>query len=655
MLNIKAMDLLMYTEEEVLALPPGHVSVKFKDGVLRTTRNRTVLTWYLWGVVRKFQGLVLFKRHFLKPGRCCAGFELDNGNEVFYDAYEAYIALGDYDDDKIFWEMSEAQCQNITAIYEFVTNELGDYVSPLDYTDVDTIRRDKFILECKAKYKAGDANIETTHENIIKYITSDVKSMRLNEIARQARAGILSINQLKQLIGPRGMVTAPDTRIFKTPIHKGYFDNLNTSYDILTELRGASIALYANDAPLQSSEYTARLVQLLVSVLTGIDGDDCETPHFVPWLVNKTDMPSLNGKFHMVNGKAVPITLEDTNLIGKEIKLRSITMCINDNPARPCKTCVGALSRIVPSKSNIGHMFVAIVLAIISQSLLSAKHLVSSIETLLLGIDSQASRWIDQDKNNKTHIRLVRKTTVNSFILRVIKDEVPGLASLLNSTTSSSANPVRISALTRVEIIPLDKQGKMTDDVGYISTEVQKGKSCLSPYVLKAIHEGNYVVDGEHIDITITDAYRKIIFITPRCNENLIAYLRTFLYFIEGSAKTKKEDRNKTRNRIIDYTTPGEAIRGLMDILDVKMKVNVLQAEIIIRALMTTDPDNMDFNLPKGGEEFKFSKFNEIVSNRSITSLFAYQGQRKSLLTPGVYLKGIERPDIPLDALFGDS
>jgi hypothetical protein len=642
MANIYAAGTLcMLTEKEVWALPEGPMVVEFADGsTLETGKRRTVLSWYFWRMHREFPGCPILPSHHVGNKSLTKGFDQKLGAKIFWDVYEGYPDKRE----NLVWEMSKVSYEIFNTIHNVTVSRLAGYVTTVDLEDVIELMDDPVIREVKDKIEADEMEFKEGYERIMQELKKDKPTLRNNGVAKMTRANLLSEKQLVQFIGARGNTFATDGSIFMYPIKKSYADGFDTLYDSITESRSASRALLMNDDPLKDSEYLNRRMQLLAAVVRSVVGDDCGTPHTIPWLVSEQDMHGLKGKYHMVDGRPVLFDPKDTSLIGQVINVRSITMCQNDDTGTVCKTCLGQISRIVPPRTNVGHFLTTDPLSSLSQLILSTKHVETSQGALYFSLEGEAGKWFRYDPDNRSAVTLKRQNVANTFLIRFAEEEAPGLNSVLQSGDPTGLLPQRVSCITELKIANADGHGQRKGDWCVFNLRIGDEGSALSSDVLECIARNGWKTVNGVVEVRLDGFKGRPVFITPRRSESMLTFQRRIKHFVFGS-----EEKDEA---IVSHKHPGQAVAAMKRLFDEKIKVNLAHAEIFVRACMTVNAYANDYRLPRGGDPFVFMSARRIISNRSVSAALAFEGQKRVILNHKSYLTH-ERPVHPLDPIIG--
>lgn len=638
-MQYNALDLMQLTEEAIWQLPDGKMTIQFQDGVLETTRRRTLISWYFWRLHAQYGGQAPSIAHHLGNKQLRKGFELKLGAKVFWDVYEA---VPEPRDPELVWHMSKTMYEIINAIHNMTALRLSGYVTTVDLGDMVDLMDDPVIADLKDKVRKDEISFEEAYKEMIEELSKPKPNLRHNGNAKMARAGLLSPKQVVQLILARGYVFAVDGSVYPEPIREAYGDGFSTLHDSITESRSASRALYMNDDPLKKSEYFNRQMQLLTEVISRVEGDDCGSKLTIPWLVEKDDLFGLRGKYHVEDGQVKLFDHTDESYIGKVVYVRSITLCRNHDTSSVCKTCLGQISRVIPTWMNVGHFLTTDPLGAIAQLILSTKHVETSQGAMLFPLDGVASKWLRYDKQNRSMVVVKRQNAANAFVLRFNSAEAPGLNSLFQCKDPESLLPQRISCVTEIELYNADQDGNPKGDPVMFNTVIGGVGSALSSDVIKCLLAGWKDCGNGIIEVKLDNFKDKALFITPRRSENIMSFQKRISNFIFGTT-----DHDET---MTGFSNVGQAVTALKRIFDEKIKINLAHAEIFVRACMTVNGPKKDYRLPRGGDPFIFMPSRTILTMRSVSAALAFQGQQKMLLRPSTYMVD-NRPPHPLDAV----
>ena len=115
---------------------------------------------------------------------------------------------------------------------------------------------------------------------------------------------------------------------------------------------------------------------LLIDTALDLETDDCKTKHYLHVTIDSKDtLKRLQGRFYKTKKGLKCINLNDDALIGKELLIRSPITCCSKKGI--CKKCYGKLWKI-NQKFHIGILAALYLSSVLTQRLLSAKHLLKS-------------------------------------------------------------------------------------------------------------------------------------------------------------------------------------------------------------------------------------------------------------------------------------
>lgn len=165
--------------------------------------------------------------------------------------------------------------------------------------------------------------------------------------------------------------------IIPNPVDTSYIRGQNV-YEFFIDCCGARKALCSNYKNTKDSGYLTRKLSLLACDNFIKDVDDCGSVHTIDiFVTDKTYLKKLNrrnivledGTIHTINSEY------DTDLIGTTVSLRSPITCACKNGV--CKTCYGELWKY-NFDVNVGIIAVLLLTAILTQRMLSSKHLLQA-------------------------------------------------------------------------------------------------------------------------------------------------------------------------------------------------------------------------------------------------------------------------------------
>lgn len=219
--------------------------------------------------------------------------------------------------------------------------------------------------------------IKTAEKLLVASIEADKKNC-LYPYVESARIDRTQLTQMFVAVGPRPDI---DKTILPKPIKRGYVHGLQDVGEFFVEAVTCRDALLTklNSVPL--SGYLSRRINILCLGTTLDYGvTDCGTPNTLAYTVyTPNHLRMIEGKYMVTDaGKLKVISNEDTDLVGKTIKLRSHICCALDKgDGRVCKTCYGTAYKTLYG-TRIGGLPSVKFANPMSQKAMSAKHKTST-------------------------------------------------------------------------------------------------------------------------------------------------------------------------------------------------------------------------------------------------------------------------------------
>jgi len=646
---VNADDLLKMTTAQLSKLPELYWDVTFHNGeVLHTTKRRTMYSHMYWRLHALYPGAIVRPTHHVGNGKMRQGMELDLMEVIFWDVWRDHVAHAHVDKYELVWDMAKELYKTHNGVYNFYVTDLGDYLLTGDLGDLVTMMHHPEIKEAKRLVMEEGMEMSDGYDRIIDVMRGDDPALRHNAIGMLARAGLVNLSQIVQLVSMRGRVYSTSGRIYDEPIYESYGGGIKTLAASAMETRQAAFALYMNTEPLQQTEYLNRRMQLHCEIIDRVEGHDCGTTHYADWLMGDHELHQFSGKYHFYDGELRVIRKTDTHLIGKRLKIRTFAHCENHDPTTVCATCLGETSLIMPENTNLGHFLTVYALSLMSQLILSTKHVVASQESLFLDLIDSVNDILKLNPKNKSEV-MVKGAGIQRFVIRIKTDEFHGRNRVVNSNVPARNQLAsRLSNISQLMIAGADEDGNRFGDWAVIDTSLGGDGSSLSLDVLEVVQDNGWKEVDEYMDVFLDDFKGKSIFVTPKRNESVIDYVNRARHFLFAS----QSEKSTTGDVITNHHTATEAMAALKDLFDKRMpKANFTTVEIFIRASMTVN-GLQDVRLPVGGRTFIPLDARQIIQRRTVSAALAYERQRGPLLEPSAVLN-TNRQNHPMDRISG--
>lgn len=465
-----------------------------------------------------------------------------------------------------------------------------------------------------------------------------------NTFALLARTGSVSVNQGFQTVIIRGSVFDLNNQILPNPVEASFADGLVNLADALGESKAAGKSLISNGRALEDSEWFHRKLHIVTSVVTDLHHQtDCGTTFTVPIKVLSRDMLSaMKGKYIVEEGKLVLLTDQTIKRYhkGDVLNMRSVKGCLTHKPGEPCGVCYGKMKASIPynvimmKSANPGMYSATAIAERIGQALLSTKHFMRHTQTIPFFVKPTDADVISSDTNyiflNK---EMCRKGT------KVILDGLIG-SELSDFRNLESLDEINFDQLRTFPSVAFEYETEdpMTEGIAItqrnITTSVSSRSARMSrEFIEYAIVKG-WEKDKKLITVDLSD-YRSEdpLFFLPYVHEDLDQYRRQIEGFVSFSNRN-----NAWKQREITPEIFGEVLGEMWSLVNRKFAgINIIHSEIILYSLLTRDPFNGLYRIPRGDEPQYFSAFTHCINNRGIGTLAIYQKQNQILESPETY------------------
>ena len=535
---------------------------------------------------------------------------------------------------------------------------IQDYDIGIEISNILPIALDEEILESVKK-----VNEEPTQDNIEKsYLTLDriIKEGKYanNIMTLVYQSGMVNINQLRQLFGSRGFLTEIDSRIFKHPMVNSFTLGFKNMYEALIESRAGAKALFMSTNAIRKSEQYAREFQLATMPVEEIVHTDCGNTDYMEIFVrgkeydengNLTyggDLKNLIGSRYMnSNNEWEVITPDHKHLEGTSIKLRSVLHCKLRNKKQVCSACYGDLTYGLFKHSNLGHINSTNITKVISQSLLSTKHLLKSAAASEVNLDKITSEFFNVKGSDKIYIKpqfVGKKTT--RVLLHIPQWQVLGLRGL---ETINLLN-VNINKISRILGFTLEiKKGEESEKYPIKIKNGNRGGFFTLPFLFYIKKHGYTIDEEDNYVIDITDiSVRK----TPILKYEKSEFDFNILAKEFASLAFRRKYVLQEGRRTSEFTAE-VLVQKIFDLLNTKLSINIKQIEMMVYGFTVFDLDKNNFDLGRNSKYLDLVGLKYAIDYRSIGGSFGWSRLLQKIFNPYM-LETKNKIDHPLDALF---
>lgn len=653
MLSYHARQLLALSYDGIWTLPDVKENlVTFDDDTTLVLSTREIIfSYYMWWPHQEWPTTPLLPEHAISE-HLTSNLLLRLMERSAFSAYDAMAGTVDVE------YLGLRIKQELNRIYNDLTTKLEAYVTGLDALDFVSVIRHPAIKAANDTLQAKDlenpgvlANMEIyideTHNAILKVLMND-EGLKGNRLSEVVRSEIVSSGQVLQCVGPRGYPSDIDSHIFKQPIVRGFGHGIFKLHDHLIESRSAAKALFFTKDPLQTTEYFNREMQLNTATLkTLYYEDDCGSTEYVPWTITKKNLNITAGLWQCdpEDNQLKLITRKRTDLIGRTVLLRSAMTCKHRDAYGICGKCYGELRLAVPRGTNIGHVSVTELCAMVSQNVLSTKHLdrTASIGAIVL---TPYDRQFIRLHEGQLQLAISKVLTDSQVSIIVNKEDVSNLADLNIVSDLRQLSISKISAMDEVSFSVIDEDGDLS--ISPVSVNMGSRKASFTVEFLQHIRDVGYSIEGDRsIAVSLSKwDFSKPVWILPRKHANMLDFLNE----IKSNIKASGKNRGKEQLDLTETVVLAEALTDLYDLVSQKFNINLTHLATILKSTMIRSKKENDYRMPIANGSRELGTYRDIITMRSLSALAAYQEQFKTFYDPRAYTVKT-RPPHPFDPI----
>jgi hypothetical protein len=647
-----AQQIAQMSYDDLFALPAEWHKIKFGDGDVITKDRITKLSAMLWAPFKAYPEVPILKEHHLQEQRVTAKSLVKMLNKIIWHIYATNPTPVDPE------HLARLAIEAKNVFYNQSALKLPEYFATLSMFEINDVWQHPKVREANTDIEPTTHGIEGVAYKKLKDAFMDPDLFIGNSIIEGLKSGTQKIEQLYQAFGPRGFPTDINSDIFPEPVMQGYIEGIWGLYENMVESRSGTKALLYNKELLRVTEYFNRKSQLIAQYVRNLHRGDCGAD-YVTFPVMKGYLKSMNGKFYLneETGKMDVLTGEETHLIGKRIKMRSVIGCVHKDPQGVCSTCYGLLADNIPHGTNIGQVAAVSMGDKITSSVLSTKHTdaTSAVEQYKLG--GIEANYLREGAQSET-LYLKKELAGKGFKLMIARAEAEHLADVLMIENLHGYPPTSATEMTRCGLV----RNVNGEDVGDVLTvSLYNRKASLSLDMLKHVKEvrwtpddrGNIIIDMEGFDFNLP-------FLTlPYKHVNMYEVMKRIQSFLhsgsdtEGSKLSSDKVGFTSKTYLKNYSSVIEGVVATAQLVNEKIHLPWVHCEVLAYAMTVKSIQQKDFNLPKPGISGQFEKYNKLMQSRDLAGTMAFEKQHEPFANPASFLY-TQRNDHPyVNAVMG--
>ena len=616
------------------------VNLTLDDETIVTSGRAVILSWMVWRFHRTYRQVPLVSAHVFPLKKYTDDTTLNHVNKVMWDTYDCL------NDEVAPYTLINMAGEIVNDIFNLIVSRMGEYVGTSSALDYYEILEDTEIQRITATAERSPDGLKVAKDTIKKRL-QDPELYRGNNLKFICETGITNWSQLLQIIAFRGYCTDINSNFYDEPIMSAYAHGITNLAHSIMESRMGAKSIMANEDPIRQTEYFNRRMQLILQYIKDLIPGDCGTTKYLHIPVTGPEsykggiFEAIIGKYQvMKDGSLHCITENDTHLIGQTIRIRSSVYCKHRSKYGICETCFGSLAINVPDGTNIGHWCSVALCAIITQLILSTKHVDGAAAVAGLHMTPNHRRYL-RNEGVKLYFKRLKDKKI---IITIHKDDLNFLEDLRVFPVSGVKT---ISRMTAVTIMNVTVQDHITGMSNFAPLDLRLGKAPVHLSVEMLEHIKMYgwtnTETGDYqIDVTEFD-FDKPVIVLPKLHRNMLEFMRSVSEFIES--KYNKKSKHSTLD---DYVDPGEALIDFHALISGELSLGLASLEPFILAFMAKS--EVDGRIPDVGEECTFLSTGRLIKTRSCSVGMAYEKQ-DTWMESFRSLSNKCRPPHPLDGL----
>jgi len=635
-----------------------NIHIRFEDDVIIKCKYNEIITFrFLLNFITKYDVPITselwLSKHF-KNKLYSSGTHTSLYSKVFRAIVKPYLEKHGTNDimDPLFRDMY----QTVNMLSSKLLSKIAKYNLGLDVMDILMLQFDKDVIDALIEVKKTPSpgmvkeGYGVLNKTMYKPYYAD------NVISILYRSAIASTGQINQLLFSRGYISGLNNRIYQIPMTNSFMLGFMNIYEAAIESTAGAKALHLSGTSIQNTEYTNRQLQLAVSVLEQIYHGDCGKPKYTSFyvkddvydnngtLITSNYLTELEGKRYLdSNGVEKVISVEDKHLIGTTIMLRQAINCGHPDKKGICSACVGEVADSIFEFQSLGVLCVVMLMAVLSQGLLSAKHLLINALSSNIELNNTLKKYFMIRNNEDLYFRanIINKKTKRVY-LKIPQKEATGISNIHYVKDIFSININKVSRIKHMSLLFIDKDGN-EEEIELDISKMGNGAFLSLQFLSHVIKKGFDVYDDEHYMIEINDYDNK----KPIIKFDKLEYsLATLNHEFKEMLKSHKY--NNVNGVIRSEYTPEVLVQKLFDLLKTKISVNISLIEVIVYAFTAKDISRGNYDLGRGARTKDVIGFKHAIDYRSLGMAYDWDDLQGKVFNPILY-SNVGKVSSPMD------
>jgi hypothetical protein len=617
MLTVNLMQVNMIKAIDDLINHKGDVKVIFDNGdvVIMKVRN-LIFHLIFWGIGRKW-GVTLTPDFIVNTVSVNSDTIGNIGTKILDAARKIHKRYHD-----IAFDFNDA----LNYLNNFVIDNCQEYhksLSILDLVHIADIPEVRAIVTDKVSDMDGTMKEaqDKIKVNIVKLFTELKKPHPGNRIYDFINLRFVSDTQLAHIFYQIGFRTDIDDTVIRYAVQGNYLDGLENMTEYCLETLSAKKSAFYNKDSLPNTEYFGRKQHILLSCIEHLYAGDCGTTVTMPVVITEKLKNMVMYK-NIVEGSQI-VTLYPENIdkyVGKMVNFRTPIACKYRDGI--CETCGGKLLASITPNTHIGIFSAIQTTSIITQVVLSAKHIQGTnvIEYIIpqefheAFIKSKGNIFIKPKMAEKLKdISLVFPISDASHLLSLGDFDIAKLRSINESSFGTCKGLVILKGgMPVINYTPLESSGQAP----------MYSKSFIK-YV--AENQSNVSLKGDMFVVSMKD------FNPKESVFKLISINNSMVRFVQNAKKLLESD-------VKNYHSATELFNDFTDLVYQQVKTNVTYLEVVLRAVMVSGKHDYRLPIVADIENVTFSTNKLVNMNRSLGNLTAFEQAPAAFENPAMYV-----------------
>lgn len=647
-------DLLSVTVDEMFDSPEAsRIYLEFDDGTIESTSRECIHARVCWEMYSIFPHTRVSKEHHLHAyrRRITPGTDGEILNKIKWDCTFECHKFG------IFPTLEESSYKiyQITDMMDKLYHRLRHWAvfpSSVDFIELqhhpDIQKAMNFLRE---KPVVVQNDIPYVYTEIKKVIDND-KAYRRNAWVMGARSEAVKLSQLNKEIGPYGFVADVDSVLFRKPIIDSLVTGITSIRDLTMESRTAAMSIFYQKHAMQQSEYLTRMLQLAAECVFRVVKGDCGSKRYLEVPIrSRNDINDMRGIWYLNpnTGEEEPITSKSFHLRNQVVRVRSVLHCKLPDRYGVCSKCYGQLADSLFDTDNVGHIAATVLQQIVTQMILSNKHLVSSASS-----DSVKLSYDDQQFLTKSleddFVFFVNKALKNKKVtISFSGQDATRLQDVMYIEDLASSAPGRLSQLEELVFRIYSNDELVQEYPVRVSTQSQKGFFSLEMLEYIRQHgwvvdlQSNYVISLDHWD------YSKPFMELPQVQYSTPAHMLAIKEMLTTDSSKEKENKYT----IAKFPNASAALLAFHDLVKLRLQVSFSHLQTLMLTFLCEDPSNFDYRIPKDKSNGVMVPYKDIMVTRDFSLAMAYEKHFDTFKSMRTYVIDQRHPHPHSNALRG--